>query len=91
MTNENKEKKNMGKKDIAMMMQAGFLWVDERLCRRADKMDSRTEDMKKRIDSWELRAFTDEEKEEILATVRHYDKRLESETFGKDSVDKEYV
>jgi hypothetical protein len=41
---------------------------------------------KSRFDDLEKAAFTSQEKEEVLAMVRHYDKWLEAETKGKDRI-----
>lgn len=83
----------MSIEDLARMMQAGFLGLEERLSGRMDRMETRMEGMESkmgsietRIGNLELRAFTEEEKDEILSLIRHYDKRLEAETLGKDFV-----
>lgn len=97
MTDKKEKKENMSIEDLARMMQAGFLGLEERLSGRMDRMETRMEvrmegmeskmgSIETRIGNLELRAFTEEEKDEILSLIRHYDKRLEAETLGKDFV-----
>ncbi len=87
----------MSIEDLARMMQAGFEGVETRLGGRIDHMEGRMEtrmdglesrmgSMETQIRNLELRSFTEEEKEKILSLIRHYDKRLEAETLGKDFV-----
>lgn len=104
MIDKKDKKEKMSIEDLARMMQAGFLGLEERLSGRMDRMEVRMEtrmdgietrmdgmesrmgSIETRIGNLELRAFTEEEKDEILSLVRHYDKRLEAETLGKDFV-----
>ncbi|MCX6736161.1 MAG: hypothetical protein NTZ13_03705 [Candidatus Parcubacteria bacterium] len=53
---------------------------------RMDGLESRMGSIETRIGRLEFQSFTNEEKEEVLAMVRHYDKRLELETLGKDFI-----
>ena len=100
MMDKKEKKEEMSIDDLAVMMQAGFSGIEERLGGQIKKLDSRMDgldsrmdgletrmgSLEKRMDSLELRMFTDEEKEEILAMVRHYDQRLETETLGKNFI-----
>lgn len=51
-----------------------------------DGLESRMGSIETRIGRLEFQSFTNDEKEEVLAMVRHYDKRLEAETLGKDFI-----
>jgi len=94
------KEKSMNLEELARMMQAGFQGIDERLGKKIDKLDLRMDNMEVKMDNMEVkmgsmetrmsrleeRSFTNEEKEAVLAMVRHYDKRLEAETLGKDYI-----
>jgi uncharacterized coiled-coil protein SlyX len=47
---------------------------------------SQLKELNGRVTDLERNSFSEEEKDEILAMVRHYDKRLESEALGKEFV-----
>jgi predicted nucleic acid-binding Zn-ribbon protein len=57
---------------------------------RVDGLETEFREFRKetrdRFDDLEKGAFTSQEKEEMLAMVRHYDKWLEAETKGKDRI-----
>lgn len=93
-------RKEMTIAELAEEMREGFTAVREQfnivhkdlrfIHERVDGLETEFREFRKetrdRFDDLEKGAFTSQEKEEVLAMVRHYDKWLEAETKGKDRI-----
>ena len=86
--------------ELAQEMREGFTAVREQfnivhkdlrfIYKRMGGLETEFREFRKetrdRFDDLEKGAFTSQEKEEVLAMVRHYDKWLEAETKGKNRI-----
>jgi molecular chaperone DnaK (HSP70) len=89
----NTNQKEMTIRELAEEMRTSFTSLKEYVNQGFEAMheslnttDETVKDIKGRLTNLEKGLFTEEEKEEILAMVRHYDKWLEDDTKGQSRI-----